>query len=116
MKSLTKVALILTTLALSVGAYAHWGNSSGNGMINDNTQYQAMSNSGQNPQEMQNWREHMGNTPEEHYQWMEKMHKQFFGNESVSMREYCSGFSGHMGKGMGMGWFNQPDNSLKESK
>lgn len=110
MKKLTKVALALTALVASVGVFAHMGN--GYGMMdNDNDQYQSMRNSGQTPQQMQQWREHMGNNADEHYQWMEKMHKNYHANnnnkQNVASREYCPGMSGHMG----MGWQNQPDNN-----
>ncbi len=109
MKKLTKVALALTALVASVGVFAHMGN--GYGMMgNDNGQYQSMRNSGQTPQQMQQWREHMGNNAEEHYQWMEKMHENYAKGKQVASREYCPGMmSGHMGRGMG--WYNQPDNN-----
>ena len=99
MKTLTKVALIIGALTLSVGAYAHWGNM-GNGysmMSSNNPNYQTMQSLKQNPQTMAQWHQNMQNNPELRQQWMQQMRS----NGGMAMNGSQMGMKGHSHRGQG---------------
>ncbi|MFM2477939.1 hypothetical protein [Celerinatantimonas sp. MCCC 1A17872] len=99
MKTFTKAALIVTTLVVSVGAYAHWHNNA--------SQYYANTTAGNAAPGYQNA------APMNHYyqqmqQWMSQMREFCLGRQNSMMSMGSRG--AQMGYGMGnshMGWHMQ---------